>query len=121
MSLIGGLVAILTCQLAGEFLVELFALPLPGPVLGMLLFLIALLVRRPGPDSGLVRAGDGLLVHLQMFFIPPAVGVVVHAALIGQHWLPIVVGMLASWAVTLLAIGGIAQLLARFAPKGEPT
>ncbi|MEO1318722.1 MAG: CidA/LrgA family protein, partial [Pseudomonadota bacterium] len=38
------LTIIFGCQLAGETLVRLFALPLPGPVLGMALLFAGLLV-----------------------------------------------------------------------------
>lgn len=44
--MIGGLAALLLCQLAGEVAARAFALPVPGPVLGMGMLLLALLARR---------------------------------------------------------------------------
>ena len=45
--MLGGLVVILICQLVGVFVVSATGLPVPGPVVGMVLFLVILLVRRP--------------------------------------------------------------------------
>ncbi|MCB2043764.1 MAG: CidA/LrgA family protein, partial [Rhodoferax sp.] len=42
MPLLTGLAWLLLCQTAGELLARLLQLPLPGPVLGMLLLLVAL-------------------------------------------------------------------------------
>ena len=50
-SVLGGLLLVLACQLVGEFVVRSFGLPIPGPVLGMVLFLVWLLVRRPAEDA----------------------------------------------------------------------
>ena len=46
-----GLAVLLVFQLAGEVLTHLFALPLPGPVVGMVLLLLALELRLPGRDG----------------------------------------------------------------------
>ena len=47
--MIAGFIALLVCQLIGEFAVRVAAVPIPGPVVGMVLLLIALQLRRPGP------------------------------------------------------------------------
>ena len=44
---LGGLLVILVCQLIGDLIVRATGLPVPGPVVGMLLFLVWLLVRKP--------------------------------------------------------------------------
>ncbi len=51
--MIPALLALLSCQLAGEALTRTLALPLPGPVLGMIL-MVAALQWLPGL-AGLVR------------------------------------------------------------------
>ena len=43
--MVAAFAGIFICQLLGEFIVRAFALPLPGPVLGMFLLFAALLVR----------------------------------------------------------------------------
>lgn len=111
--MLGGLVLILVCQLVCEFVVRAFGLPLPGPVLGLVLFLGWLLVRRPEPDAGEVRAADGLLTYLPLFFVPPGIGIVVHLPALLANWLPVTLGMVASWAVALLLTGAVATLFVR--------
>ena len=60
--MIASLCLILMCQLAGEIVVRALALPMPGPVVGMLLLLILLPNLRqhlvPGAKSDLPAIGD---------------------------------------------------------------
>ena len=74
--MIGGLLVLLVCQLVGEVVVRLTGLPLPGPVVGMLVFLAVLRVRRPGERSDLVVGANALLGHLQLLFVLQALVVV---------------------------------------------
>ena len=110
--MITGLVVLLTCQLVGEFVVRVFDLPIPGPVLGMVLLLVVLRIRHPGPEAGVVRAADALLRHLQLLFIPAGVGLIEYLHLISDQWIPIVVGLCGSWlfATVLTASVGTAML-----------
>ena len=73
--MISGLVQILLFQSLGE-LVSKFALPtLPGPVIGLVL-LIAWLVLRKGINHELAMVADGFSQYLGLLFVPAAVGVV---------------------------------------------
>ncbi|MGY3727531.1 MULTISPECIES: CidA/LrgA family protein [Cobetia] len=65
MELIKGFCILLTCQFVGEVLGRALVLPVPGPVLGMLILLLALMVRGrlrkrliPSPD----REGDAVRI-----------------------------------------------------------
>lgn len=102
-----GFLALLACQLVGQFLVDAVALPVPGPVVGMVLLLVVLLVRKPGDDSGTVRAADALLRHLQLLFIPAGVGLIAYLRLIGAQWWPIVAGIVGSWLIALLVTAAV--------------
>src|SRR5690606_20507941 len=93
---IRGLTLLLLCQLLGELLVKVTGLPVPGPVVGMVLLFGWLQWRRPGSDSGTIRAADGLLKHLQLFFVPAGVGVIAHAAVLREEALPITVALVGS-------------------------
>lgn len=78
-----GLAWLLVFQSIGEVLARGFALPLPGPVLGLMLLLVALrfpLVREPVGECA-----DFLLSHLSLLFIPVGVGVMTHLALLSQY------------------------------------
>ena len=102
---------LLGCQLAGEFLVRLLDLPVPGPVVGMVLLLVVLRVLKPSRGSSVVRVAEGLLKHLQLLFVPAGVGVVQYLSVIGASAVPIVVGLLVSWFAALATTGVVAALL----------
>lgn len=111
--MIVGLLTLLACQLAGEFLARLLDLPVPGPVLGLVILLGWLQLREPAPDSGLVRVSEGLLRHLQLLFVPAGVGVVQYLSVIGASALPIVLGLFVSWLLALTVTAAtVAALLA---------
>ena len=105
--MITGFIALLVCQLVGEFTVRTLGVPIPGPVVGMVLLLIVLQLRRPGPAAGVVRAADLLLRHLQLLFIPAGAGVIVYLSLLAQSWLPVLGGLLISWLAVMLVTAGV--------------
>jgi len=83
MDALKGLAWLLLAQSAGEALARLAGVPLPGPVLGLLILLVALrweAVRRP-----VGVAADVLLAHLSLLFVPVGVGVMTHLGLITQY------------------------------------
>lgn len=114
-----GFLALLACQLIGQFLVDAVALPVPGPVVGMVLLLAVLLVRKPSLHSGTVRAADALLRHLQLLFIPAGVGLIAYLRLIGAQWWPIVAGIVTSWLIALLVTAGVGTAVVR-RQRGAP-
>ena len=114
--MIRGLAALLACQFFGEVLVALTGLPVPGAVVGMVLLLGWLQWRRPAPEAGVVRAGDALLKHLQLFFVPAGVGVVVYLGVLRDDALPVTVSLVGSWLAGLLVVGWIVQAALRLRP-----
>jgi holin-like protein len=111
-----GMVLLLVFQLAGEGISTLFALPIPGNVIGMALMLVAL-------SAGWVKlewlqeAADLLLSYMALFFVPAGVGVMLYFDLIGREWLPIVAGTLISTFVVMAVTGWCEKLLDK---HGEP-
>lgn len=100
MELLLGITTLLLYQLAGESIVLLLALPVPGPVVGMLLLFLTFLIRgRAG--ASLEATANGLLGHLSLLFVPAGVGVLVHIDKIASEWIPITVALLVSTLVTL--------------------
>lgn len=110
------LTLILTCQLAGEMIVNALGLPIPGPVCGMALLLVGLLIKGETPAALDTTAGT-LLSNLSLLFVPAGVGVILHLPLIGQEWLPISASLIGG---TLITIAVTALIMNRLAPaEGE--
>ncbi|QOY92638.1 CidA/LrgA family protein [Massilia sp. UMI-21] len=95
---------LLLFQCLGEGLVFLLALPIPGPVAGMLLLMAALLAW-PRLQQSVEEAANTLLAHLSLLFVPAGVGIVATAASGSGHWLAILVSLVASTLLTLALTG----------------
>ena len=101
-----GLAWLLAFQSLGELVARGLTLPFPGPVVGMLLLLLALrwrAVREP-----VSQCADFLLSHLSLLFVPVGVGVVTHLSLVSQYGVRmlavVVVSTVAGMAVTALCM-----------------
>ena len=101
---------LLVCQLAGEVFVVATGVPLPGPVVGMVILFVGLLLRGEIPMR-LERLGQGLLSNLSLLFVPAGVGVMLHAELVGSEIIPIAVSLLLSTLLTIVVTGWIMQKL----------
>jgi len=110
--MLGAVTLLLSCQLAGEVLVRLLGLPLPGPVLGMV-FLFLILLLRGHVSAHLERVTGSLLDHLSLLFVPAGVGVIRYARQIEQQWLAISISLIAG---TIIAIAVTAWVAARLMP-----
>jgi holin-like protein len=109
---------ILACQLAGETAVAALGAPLPGPVVGMALLFVFLLLRKGIPD-GLARTGDLLLSNLSLLFVPAGVGVMAHGALIARDWPALSVSLIGSTLIAI-AVTALAMVwLKRLSGKGD--
>ncbi len=110
MPAIQGFALLLVLQSIGELLSRGLSLPVPGPVVGMLLLLVALnwrVVREP-----VGACAPFLLSHLSLLFIPVAVGITSYLPLLGTYWLRLIgVIVVSPWiglAVTVLALRRLA-------------
>lgn len=103
-----GLAWLLIFQSIGELLSRGFSLPLPGPVLGLVLLLVAL--RLPVVRESVGECAGFLLSHLSLLFIPVGVGVMTHLALLSEYGgRMLVVIVLSTWiglGVTALVLYG---------------
>ncbi|WP_182525669.1 CidA/LrgA family protein [Nocardioides dongkuii] len=111
--MIAGLTWLLGCQLVGEVAVRATDVPVPGPVVGMVLLLVVLQVRRSGDDAAVVRAADGVPRHLQLLFVPAGAGVVGYLGVLRADALPIGVALVGSWRLGLAVVGWTVALLSR--------
>ncbi len=106
MSGLRGLAWLLLLQSIGELLSRGLSLPFPGPVIGMMLLLVAL--RWPVVREPVAACADFLLAHLSLLFVPVGVGVMTHLSLVSQYGgrmlLVIVLSTLIGLAVTVLTL-----------------
>jgi len=119
MAVLTGLAWLLLCQSAGEVLTRLFGLPLPGPVVGMLLLLLAL--RWPRIRAPVGAVADALLAHLSLLFVPVGVGVMTHLGLLSQYGLRMLMAIVVSTWIGLAVTAVVLRLLLRRRPPSmEP-
>ncbi len=104
---------LLSCQLIGEGIVAFSGLPVPGPVLGMVLLFVGMVLRGGVPD-GLGRVSDGLLAHLSLLFVPAGVGVMLHLATLRDEWLAVSVALVLSTVLTIAVTGLVMTFLIRW-------
>lgn len=103
--MLGALTVLLVYQLIGEVLVQALALPVPGPVIGLLLLFLTLTARSRIAEP-LRDTANGILQHLSLLFVPAGVGVMAHFTRVSGEWVPIIVAVLASTALTI-AVGAL--------------
>ena len=103
---------LLLYQLIGELIVRAFALPIPGPVIGMALLFLTLLARgRVGEE--LRNGTSALLQHLSLLFIPAGAGVMLHLQRIESEWLPITVALIVSTFAGMAVTGFVLRAMTR--------
>lgn len=109
-----GLAWLLALQSLGKLLARGLSLPFPGPVVGMLLLLLALRwspVREP-----VAACANFLLSHLSLLFVPVGVGVMTHLGLVGQYGVRmLLVVVLSTWAGLVVTV----LVLHRFREKND--
>lgn len=106
------LALLLLCQLAGEFIVLALELPVPGPVIGMVILFIGLLLYGKIPEK-LSDTANGLLEQLSLLFVPAGVGVMSHLTLLGNKWLPLSASLIVSTLLTIAVTSLLMQYLTR--------
>ena len=106
MNALRGMMWLLIFQSVGELLARGVSLPLPGPVIGMVLLLLAL--RWQAVQAPVAACAEFLLSHLSLLFVPVGVGVMTHLSLVSQYGIRllavVVLSTLAGLAVTVLTL-----------------
>ncbi|MFZ1681228.1 MAG: CidA/LrgA family protein [Rhizobiaceae bacterium] len=118
LSVPGAVAVLLAFQLAGESVAIVIAQALPGvafpgPVIGMAFFLAFLFVRR-GPSASADAVSAGILRHLSLLFVPAAVGIVRHGAVLAESGVALALALVLSTVATLLAAVGAFLLVKRW-------
>jgi holin-like protein len=118
MNALRGLAFLLLLQSLGELLSRGLSLPFPGPVIGMLLLLLAL--RWPPVREPVAACADFLLSHLSLLFVPVGVGVMTHLSIVSQYGGRMLVVLLLSTLIGLAVTALLLNRLWRQTPSGHP-
>jgi len=100
---------ILALQLTGEALQKYFNLTIPGPVIGLMLMLLALMMTNLKIFNiatplriNIINTSEKLLSYLSLLFVPIGVGVIMHLQLLEMQLLRILVVILAGTMSTMV-------------------
>jgi len=102
-----GIITLLIFQFLGECIAKLFELLVPGPVIGMVLMLIFLMIRKssfPSLDSAVFLH----LRYLPLLFIPAAMGIITQFDVITKEFWAIFTALVFG---TLIALAFSAKLM----------
>lgn len=102
MSIIIAFSTLLLFQLLGEIAVRVLALPLPGPLAGMLLLFTALVIYKKVPRA-LEQSATLLIQHFMLLFIPAVTGVMLYFDLLKEEWFPFVMAGVFGTLATIIA------------------
>jgi holin-like protein len=108
--MINTLATLLIFQILGETLGHALSLPIPGPVIGMLLLFLFLIVKDDAAQK-LAPTAQNLLRHMSILFVPAGVGVMLHGHRIATEWLPITVSLLVSTVLAIIVTALVVRAL----------
>ena len=109
---------ILLFQLIGELFQKFFGLSIPGPVIGLVLLLLTLLLIQKRQKvvpikEDLFNSAEILLNYLPLLFIPVGVGVVMHLSLLEDNLASVVFVIILGTLSTLALTGYIMEKILR--------
>lgn len=122
--MIVALTLLLTCQLIGEALARLLALPVPGPVIGLVLLVLGLRWRPSAALDGapLATVAGVLLAHLSLLFVPAGTGIVRHAGALLAYGSGLLTALVLSTALTLAVTAFVfVKVAALVGSRPDPT
>jgi len=114
-----GLALLVATSLAGDAVARATHAPVPGTVIGLLLML-ALLAALGRVPRGLALAARWLIRHLNLFYIPAAVGITAYAPLLYRDRWPIAAALLVGTWVAIAAGALTFQAIARRVERRLP-
>lgn len=107
-----GILLLLACQLAGEVVSQYFAIPVPGPVVGMALLLV-IFHTLPATRIAVHETANTILRNLSLLFVPAGVGVMLHVATVREEWLAILASLVLGTIITLTVTALTIKLVIR--------
>ncbi len=104
------LMIIFMISLVGEGISNVFHLPVPGSIIGLVLLFLALqfkLLRL----RHISMVGNFLLANMTILFLPPAVGIMDKFQVIAPYLLPIILIVLGAIVLNVCVIAVVVQLI----------
>lgn len=95
---------ILVINFVGIIIQNLFHLPLPGTILGMLILFILLWTKILKVES-IEKVCDFLILNMIIFFLPPAVELLEYMTLLKTGFLKILILLVATTVITMIVTG----------------
>jgi len=95
-----GIITLLIFQFVGECFVKLFGLIVPGPVVGMVLLLLFLMIR----NKSFVSLDNAVFLHLKylpLLFIPAAMGIITQVDTISKEFWAIIISLFVGTVIAL--------------------
>jgi len=108
--MISGLVQILLFQGLGELVTHFFLPLVPGPVIGLILLLGFLAIRK-GVNRALDEVATVFSQHFGLLFVPAAVGVVMFWPHLKAHAVAVALALLVSVVLTMAVTALVAKAL----------
>ena len=113
-------------QLVGEFIQKFLELSIPGPVIGLFLLLIMLLLSKKkyykipvNFQVNLINSAENLLNYLPLLFIPVGVGVVMHLSLLEDNLVPVMLVIIIGTLLTLAVTAFVMERLLKVVNKDD--
>lgn len=111
-----GFAILLGFNLLGLVAERALHLPIPGNVIGLILFTAALFLRVVKLEW-VERSAELLTRHMMLFFAPFIVGTIAFLPVLRENGLTIVVSLVASTLIVMLVAGGVAARIGRSAAQ----
>ncbi len=105
-----GIVLLIT--FAGECISRFSGIPVPGSIVGMILLLVLLKLKILRVEQ-IAELSDFLLAHINFFFIPVGVGIMVSYKYLEGHYLSGIALILITTIIVMAVSGGVTEFLAR--------
>jgi holin-like protein len=115
-TMLEGLTILIFLQFAGEILAGVTRVPIPGPVIGLGL-LAAYALWRGAIPKPVEIAGDAILKHLSLLFVPAGVGLIAFGERLLNEGIRLIIVLVLSTAITMI----VTALAFRFLTKTAGT
>lgn len=116
--LLRGLTWLVLFQLLGGAMTVLLLPMLPGPIIGLVLMFVFLLLRGEVGEP-LMAASSGMLRYLPLLLVPAAVGIMTYAQAIAADFWAVVGALVLSLLLSLAFAGWLMQLLIERQARGR--